>query len=505
MDDLKTAIDTLSEEDRRAFALFIRRQKNQKNRKDLDLFRLLLQKPAFSSAEMIARLYPEKPNPVAYYALRKRLMRHLTDFILIKRTEEDNTAVSSIMGLISLAQYLFAARAERIAWNILRKAESVGLESEQHDLLNTLYNLQIEHADSEYAEPLELILEKRRHNKYLADEEERASIANSLIRHRLAEIRRQGREEGLEFGLVVREVLAAYELTDALSRRPRLLYQLMSIARSAVLVRRDFYAFEPFIRQEYHRMEESHGFADAHRFYKQSLLYMIAQTLYRNRKFDESIQYLELLRQDMESGRKNLVSKLYPRYVQLLAVNQSFLGNNGQSIFLIEKLLADSSLSLSHSDRLNSLLNLSFYYFQQRNYRKSNQVLLEIHHSDGWCEQKMGKEWVLKKNLSELILQYELGNVDLALNKMRAIERNFGELLRKKPYQNVRNYMQLVKQMLDKPDYVSQPGFSSKVKAALEFLPIEQEDIQAMNFYAWLKSKMVRRDYYEVLRELVRQ
>ena len=505
MDDLKTAINTLSEEDRRAFALFIRRQKNQKYRKDLDLFRLLLKKPALTSTALIAYLYPQKPNPVAYYALRKRLMRHLTDFILIKRTEEDNTVASSIIGLISLAQYLFAARAERIAWNMLRKAESAGLESEQHDLLNTLYNLQIEHADSEHADPLDSILKKRRQNKGLADEEERANIANSLIRHRLAEIRRQGREEGLDFGQVVKEVLAAYELTDALSRRPRLLYQLISIARSAVLVRRDFYAFEPFILQEYHRMEESHGFADAHRFYKQSLLYMIAQTLYRNRKFDESIHYLELLRQEIESVRKSPISELYPRYVQLLAVNQSFLGNNGQAIGLLEKLLAGDILSLSHPDRLNSLLNLSFYYFQQCNYRKSNQLLLEIYHSDGWCEQKMGKEWVLKKNLSELIIQYELGNADLALNKMRTIERNFSDLLRKKPYQNVRNYLQLVKQMLDQPDYISRSEFSNMVEATLEFQPVEQEDIQAMNFYAWLKSKMVRRDYYEVLQELVRQ
>jgi hypothetical protein len=87
---------------------------------------------------MIARLYPQKANPVTYYALRKRLMRHLTDCILLKRTEADYTAVSSIMGLISLAQYLIAARAGRIAWNILRKAEKLGLESEQYDLLNTL-------------------------------------------------------------------------------------------------------------------------------------------------------------------------------------------------------------------------------------------------------------------------------------------------------------------------------------------------------------------------------
>ena len=46
-----------------------------KGRKDLDLFRLLQQKQSFSPTELIARLYITEPNPVAYYALRKRLMQ----------------------------------------------------------------------------------------------------------------------------------------------------------------------------------------------------------------------------------------------------------------------------------------------------------------------------------------------------------------------------------------------------------------------------------------------
>ncbi|MES2732309.1 MAG: hypothetical protein V4714_11185 [Bacteroidota bacterium] len=501
MDDLKTAIDTLSEEDRKEFAQFIRRQKNKKNRKDLDLFKLLQLKQSLSSAEMIARLYPDEANPVAYYAVRKRLMRHLTDFILLKRTQQDNTAASSLMGMISLAQYLFAARAERIAWNILRKAEKVGLENEQYDFLNSLYNLQIAQASSEYADELTTILEKRNQNKRLADEDERANIASSLIKHRLAEVRRQGRGEGLDFERVIREVLETYQLSDAINRRPSLLYKLMSIARSAVLVGKDFYTFEPYIREQYHRMETSPGFAVAHQYYQQSLLYMIAQALYRNRKFTESIHYLELLRQCVNK-QKSYYQEFHPRYVLLLAVNQAFLGKNEQSVMLLESLLNDTSLRLTHADRLNALLNLSFYYFQQCNYKKANQTLMEMHHSDAWCEQKMGREWMLKKSLSELILQYELGNVDLALNKMRAIERSFGELLRQKPYQNVRSYLQLVKQMLDQPAHVSRPDFFRQVDDSIDFAPLEQEDIQAMNFYAWLKSKMVRQDYYEVLLEM---
>lgn len=80
MDDLKTTLDTLTEDDKHELAAFIQRQKQKKHRKAPELLRLLQQQKELSSEEIIARLYKDKPNAVTYYALRKRLMRHLLIF-----------------------------------------------------------------------------------------------------------------------------------------------------------------------------------------------------------------------------------------------------------------------------------------------------------------------------------------------------------------------------------------------------------------------------------------
>src|SRR5688572_29277081 len=108
--------------------------------------------------------------------------------------EEDNTSASAGMGMGSLATDLFEARGDRLAWNLLRKAEKVAAENEQFDLLNNIYNLQIEKADSEFADNLHQIIQKRNENKLAADEEERANIAASLIREQLSQVRAQGRD-----------------------------------------------------------------------------------------------------------------------------------------------------------------------------------------------------------------------------------------------------------------------------------------------------------------------
>jgi hypothetical protein len=47
-------------------------------------------------------------------------------------------------------------------------------------------------------------------------------------------------------------------------------------------------------------------------------------------------------------------------------------------------------------------------------------------------------------------------------------------------------------------------GFKDKILDKLDFVPYEQEDIQAMAFYAWLKSKATQKDFYTTLLGLIR-
>ena len=46
----------------------------------------------------------------------------------------------------------------------------------------------------------------------------------------------------------------------------------------------------------------------------------------------------------------------------------------------------------------------------------------------------MGREWRLKENMIESLIQYELGNSDIAYDRVIAIERSFKLLLKTKKY-----------------------------------------------------------------------
>lgn len=229
---------------------------------------------------------------------------------------------------------------------------------------------------------------------------------------------------------------------------------------------------------------------------------MIAHVLYRNRKFSQSNHYLAELEAALQGEAKSYFAAIYPKYIFLKTANDAFLRNLPQSIALLNDLITTRATLLNQRDMLTARLGLSFLYFAQDAYQPANKVLLAINHSDKWCEKLMGKEWVLKKNLGELIIQYEFGNLDLALTKVKAIERNFSDLLTQPVYKNVGPFLQLLEQLILQPDAATRKAFFRQVEAALEFLPPEKEDLQAISYYAWLKSKMVSRRYYDVLLEL---
>jgi hypothetical protein len=514
MDDLRTTLLTLGPDDRRDFGRFIQRQRRKTNgRLDSRLYELLVQAKELKSEQVIAKLYPDEPNPVAYYALRKRLLRHLTDFLLLRQRQLDTTAAASVRGQITLAQYLFEAGIPRLAWSTLRKAEKLAHDNEQYELLNAVYNLQIQRADSPYALPLDDILARYRLNKKAAGEEERANIADSLLRLRLRDARARGRA-AVPADAILQNILAEYDLQEAFARSPSLLSRLMSIARNAMLVRRDFASFAPFVERCYNLMERRHGFAPAQQGHQLKLLYMLAHALYRSRRFAESVKYLEKGQALLTAAPGRQFSEFGPRFTFLLAANYAFLRRNAEGIKLLEHVLRNAK-TLPTADDLTVRFQLTFHYFAEGLMTKANQVLLSLGRTDHWLEQHLGLEWMLNRNIGEVLIQIELGNDELALTRLRAIERTIREQFPAVstedsteatpvggPYHPVLVYLSLVRELIENPVACHSRDFVNRVSHMPAFISGEREDLQVISFYSWLRARTLGRPYYEVLLEI---
>ncbi|MBL0315390.1 MAG: hypothetical protein IPP69_06240 [Flavobacteriales bacterium] len=104
----------------------------------------------------------------------------------------------------------------------------------------------------------------------------------------------------------------------------------------------------------------------------------------------------------------------------------------------------------------------------------------------------------------ELIVLYELHEEETALHRLKAIERNFEKFLEHPAYVRARLFMGFIRRVILHPHEIPSTQFANEVISARMGWDENKEDIQAITFFCWLKSKMLQRPYYEVLIETMK-
>ncbi len=499
MDALVDIINTLSKPEVSEFASFINRQKQKSKRKDLELFWLLQKEGELSSEEAVNRLYPDG-NQVAYHALRKKLMKHLTDFIYFKQLRDDYTAEAQVSAQVALARYLKEFDIIHLAWKKLKKAEQLAVNNEQFAIANQICRLQLEMPLDKLNEQIDRVLSRKRQYLQLAIEDDKIDTAYKVIQHHLKRAKVEGETSNLQ--QIIEHTLEEFELTQAVSNRPSVVYRLMSIARSAAKSRKAYYEFEPVLLHFYRNMEVLPSTSANDKVYVARLQYMVAHTLFRNKKFSQSLDYIYLLREQMRKVARSEYTRLLPRFTQLYCALRFFTGHINEAIRMVDAAFMQK-LRLKPEEVLNLKLNKAIYHFYNAEYKVALFELMSIEHSNAWCAKVAGIEWVLKKELLEIFIQFELGKLDIAANKIRGLLRQKELFEKRVQMERVRVFLQLVNQIVDDPAVAETEEFYNAVEQAFDWIPIEQEDLHASVYYAWLKSKIVGEKIYKVLLDLV--
>lgn len=153
------------------------------------------------------------------------------------------------------------------------------------------------------------------------------------------------------------------------------------------------------------------------------------------------------------------------------------------------------------STHLDIRLSLVMCYFQKGQLVKAKRLLSEFKHTDVWYIQNNGLEWTIKKKLIEILLYLELGELDLFESRLLSFKRNHYDYLKLINQKRVITYLAFVETYYKNPSDVSTKQFHDEVESSFSWN--SYEDIFVMSFYAWLKSKMEKRDLYETTLELV--
>lgn len=496
MTDLNAIVNTLSNDDQQRFIQFLEKKNKRSDTKNIQLFKLLTEKE-LSSKDICEHLYKTKSKD-AYHALRKRLYQSLIDFIANINLEEENSIDMHIIKYILASRTFLIHKQPVIAYQILDKAEKLAQEYHLFPILNEIYHTKIQYAYLHPTVNLDELITSFRNNQKQHFIEEELNLIYAKIRRTLSDMTYKGKV--INFQTILSETIEEHNIDISETLSFKSLYQLMTIVSLSAFVTNDYLKIEPFLLDTYEKLMSRNN-KDKELIYHIQVVYMIANTLFRNKKFKASLSYLDTMEALMLKNRKKYFATFKLKLALLKGLNWNYINQQTEAIALLE-----SVKQTKHSD-VESLLDihlaLVMFYMQGSNFKSAKSIFSKFYHTDNYYIEKAGKEWVIKKNIAEIILYIEIGDVDLVESRLLSFKRSYSDYLKKIEQERVIIFITLIELYFKKPEIIQTTTFKDKVENAFDWIGERQEDIFVMSFYAWLKSKMENEPLYRTTMKLI--
>jgi len=121
--------------------------------------------------------------------------------------------------------------------------------------------------------------------KKLNELDANVSLATTLIRYQLDQLKRSG--ESIVLKEIAQRVLAKLGVNSDDIYDAGIAYRLMEIFRSSMIATKEYDLFESYVEQQFEKLRDANSFSENDIQYELGFLYMIAHAKYRNRKLDE--------------------------------------------------------------------------------------------------------------------------------------------------------------------------------------------------------------------------
>ncbi len=494
---LKSIIDTFSPEDQQKFILYLEQKNKRKDTKNIPLFKLIA-KGEDDSKSLCYQLYKTSQNN-AYHALRKRLFQSLIDFTANKNIEDENSIDMQIIKYILASRAYLIQKNYGIAYKILDKAERLADEHLLFPILNEIYHTKIQYAAHYPKINLEALISKQKENQEKHQLEDQLNIVYAKLKSVLNSINYDSRVIHLESELSV--IIKEYniELNESLSFKS--LYQVLAIANISALITTKYFEIETFVLRSYKTLKNKKD-SDKQLYYQIQIAYIIANTLFRNKKFDASLQFIDEMHQLMLLKRSAYFKNFILKKTLVEALNLNYTNQKEKAITLIE-----SVIDRNHNDIegvLDLQLSLFMFYFQKEEFTKAKSILSKFHHTDQWYIEKSRLDWVIKKNVAELLLYIEVQDDNLFYSRLKSFKRRYTDYLKQIGQARILTFLNFAEQYYITPQSVTSDDFKNKLGKAFEWTTVNKEDIFVISFYAWLKTKVEKGNLYQTTLQLIK-
>ena len=484
MNNISLIIATLTTEDKKNFVLRLKKRNKRNDTKNIDLFMLL---DRYEHQENIDLILYGKSAKGAYHALCKRLHDTLVDFIASKKIEEESSKEMNALKLVLVSRTFFQQQQVAIAFKTLAKAELIAKKYSLYHTLNDVYELQLVHAHLNDLLDFKEVLKKIQKNKRKIFQEENLNLFYAAIQNEL-------NQKNPVLSDIIERNMNSYDISITKNLSYQSLFKILQISNQVANVTRNYYEMLAFIEKARKKIEVSERAQNEHLHYHIQILYYLSNTYFRIKKFSKSDTYLQRMHDHMQMQNQKYYSIFYCQYLlieNLLCIYTGKLEAVIQNLSHFDYQKFKNEEAYIHDLKLTHIVAL----FLKERFHDALHIYKGFVHSDQWYSKKVGFIWVIKKNLLEILLFIELDFMDLVESRLKSFRKKHNAHLIEHGEERITDYINLIAAYYHDKESIHSDGFEKKLDAILN-IDNKEEDIFAISFYAWLKSKMKHESTY---------
>ncbi|AYL96803.1 hypothetical protein [Mucilaginibacter celer] len=493
MDSLSELVNLLNSSDKKHFRQFLERRNKRNDVKNLQLLDLI----ETDDISGLNKLYNVEKNNDAYHALRKRLQDSLLLFLSQKTFESSHSDTYDALRLVVVGRFLLENDVPKIAFKCLDKAEQLAEQLEQFNLLNELLLLKLQYAHLPEAEDLDVLTTRFMHNQQLMQREAKLNIAYAFLRQELQQIHLKGKIVNLTSLMIT--TIRKYKISVLDLMTYKSIYQILFIASEYADIQQNYGLIERYINRTNQFIQAQPLQKHTYLFYHISILYYLANFHLRQKDFTRSTSYLNEMMDLMATDSRYYIV-FYLRHQLLSGLNLFFTGRAEDAIQLLQKSLSNTN-NRSKPEDIEDLRICMVMFLALCNDQRSLKQLSLLTRTDAWYEKKMGMLWTIRKNLMEILVQAQFGNIELATSRLNSFRRRYKKYLLKTSEERVLVFVKQVEKYLIKPDVAFEPSYKKAVLTLLD--EVGNNDIFTLSFIAWLIARWEKTTGYEVVLRLV--
>lgn len=477
---------------------FISFLKSHSSKKDLLIIKYynLLSRGNLSAKEISKKIYGGNKKE-AYHSLRKRLTKLLIDYIALNEIRNNDQALKDYHKFLIVSKKLIRNKVFGEGLKLLSKVEKDALEEDNYLFLNEVYLIQIQH--SHYCEDniLPSLIKKFESNKLLLNQEINLQLAYAQVKNEIKKFLKEGTTFKVQN--VIQNNYRKYEILESTEYNYKTLYQLGQIYYANALVLRDYHSIESYIILQYKTIFRSKSNKKGSLFYQAKLVYLLATLYFQRKEFKESEQYCKKLLSLIKNNNSLSIKAIEFKTTILFSLVNHYTGKQKIALDTLESYL--NGAVGSEKIKLDALSVLTMFYFHKRDFKKVKNLNSQFQKTDNYYINLMGREWLMRKSLIEILLFIEIEEYDYTINKIRSFIRNNKQYLTE--YDRVKEFLFLIKKICNDPNLLKDESFHNMLHTNLKKKPRKREDIYILSFFAWLKAKLENKNLYELTVELV--